>query len=298
MPRPPEWWAWEALKFVPWPHLERIRSLNAITLLIDNPCNEPWLVYWETALPALGEAWMVLLIFGGDDIIRGYLRPKGLYKRKPRHSIVIGGILGKLIPEIGEALGKRLPHAEKVKARKVTHGVKNLWIIDGVLQRILFWFMILDVLSDFLIAWESAINETRFCQKINVPRLYATGTGGAVAAIQGWQAVGVPDVQYAQGGITWLLSTFIVPPGNFNAICAIRGKKLTWTPGEYEIGLFRTADPFNPIDVSGPVTIGVGEEGEAIMAGRVEGPGSFGFQHRITNGGFLGTQGDVFIQAA
>lgn len=297
MPRPPDWFAREALKFLPVPDFTRVRSINAVIRLIDNPCNEPYLVYWELALPALGEAWIVLLQFGFDDILRGMLRPKGLYKRKGRHGGAAGGLLGKLIPEIGEEIGKRFPGAQKAKAREVTQGVKHWWIIDGVLQRLLFWFMIIDVVAEFLVAWESAINETRFCQESERPRLYATGTGGAVAAIQGWQAIGIADVQYAQGGITWNLSTFQVPPGRFNAICAIRGQKLTFTPGEYEIGLFLGSDPFNPIDVSGPVTIGVGEEGEAIMAGVVEGPGTYGFQHRVSNGGFLGVQGDVFIQA-
>ena len=67
MPRPPSW----------------LDQINTVVKFIDNPCDAPWAVYFETALAPAGRALLTLLTFGLDDVIRGFARPKGL--RSGRH---------------------------------------------------------------------------------------------------------------------------------------------------------------------------------------------------------------------
>jgi len=156
MPRPPSW----------------INQANAIIKYFENPCDAPWAIYFETALPALGSAILVLLDFGFDDVVRGALRPRGLRKNRHMRRGRRGRRGGAGIPEIGELIGAALPGAKTAKGRFVTQGVKNLWLVDGVIQRILWWWLVADVSINFFYNWTSAIQESEFCS--------AQGVGAAL----------------------------------------------------------------------------------------------------------------------
>ena len=143
---------------------KKITEVQSIVKFFEDPCQAPWSVYFELALAPAGHVVIELLSFGLDDIIRGYFRPKGLYRRgrTGRLARALGKYAG--IPEIGEMIGAHLPGAETIKGRMVSNGVRFMWIVDGVLQRVLFWWMVVDLLTDFLYAWTSAINKTEYCQ--------------------------------------------------------------------------------------------------------------------------------------
>lgn len=146
-------------------YLERkVDQVQSIVKFFEDPCQAPWSVYLELALAPAGHVALELLSFGLDDVIRGYFRPRGIYRRG--RTGILARKFGKYagIPELGEMLGSHLPGAETVKGRVVSHGVKVMWIVDGVLQRILFWWMVADLLTDFLYEWTSAINKTEYCQ--------------------------------------------------------------------------------------------------------------------------------------
>ena len=138
-------------------------QINYIKKFVSNPCDAPWTVYVELFFPALGKALLMILAFGMDDVLRGFFRPKGV--RGPWHRR--RGRKGKArfrgIPEIGEAIGSRLPGAEEVRGRSVSQGVKHMWMVDGVLQRILWYWLLVDVVVEGLYQWTSMINKTEFC---------------------------------------------------------------------------------------------------------------------------------------
>lgn len=142
----------------------KIDRVQSVVKFFEDPCQAPWSVYFELALPALGEVVIELLSFGLDDVIRGYFRPKGLYRRG--RTGILARRFGKYarIPELGEMIGAHIPGADTIKGRKISSGLRHLWLIDGALQRLLFWWMIVDLLTDFLYNWTSAINKTEFCQ--------------------------------------------------------------------------------------------------------------------------------------
>lgn len=161
--------------------------VNNIIYFVSNPCNAPWAVYFETSLPALKTAIKELIIPQWDDVVRGYARPKGV--RTGRHFRKKRGYRGFFskhgIPEVGDEIGKALPGAEDMKHRGVTQGVRNLWLLDGVIQRVLWYWLIAEVTVDFFHNWESALHETEFCR--------ASGFGGASSQSFGevsWFAVG------------------------------------------------------------------------------------------------------------
>jgi len=179
-----------------------INKVNAIVKYFENPCDAPWSIYFETALPAAGEAIMVLLDFGFDDVVRGAFRPKGLRSGRHTRRGRKGGLGKFAIPEIGEMLGAALPGAKAASGRKVTQGVKNLWLFDGVLQRLLWYWLVADVSVSFFYNWTSAIQQSEFCKKQGAGAALASVPAGGICFAVGnfWTSVQTSQVDYATGG--------------------------------------------------------------------------------------------------
>jgi hypothetical protein len=156
---------------------KRTNKWNRVIDFVANPCDAPLSVYFETLRPAAGRAVVTLLSFGMDDVARGMLRPKGVYGnkhggRKKRKRGSVG------IPELGEEIGKRLPGADTIKSREFGALEKKLWLLDGIGQRILFWLMVADIITDFVYDWTTGIYKEEYCNK--------AGTVQALAQLTTW----------------------------------------------------------------------------------------------------------------
>lgn len=152
-----------------------LKQVNNVTFWISNPCEDPWMLYFELALPALGRVILAFLAFGLDDVIRGFFRPKGIYRRTRRRPARKGRIPKLGIPELGELIGSHLPGAEEAKGRGYTQGEKYLWVVDGVIQRALWYWMVYDVTTDFFIEWSAAIQDEAAGKNCVVCRMLREG---------------------------------------------------------------------------------------------------------------------------
>jgi hypothetical protein len=134
----------------------RTRKWNRVIDFAFGSCGSSASVYFEAALPAAGKAIVTLLTFGADDVFRGMFRPKGVYGscRRGRRRRLPGN---HFIPELGEEIGKRLPGADEIKSRSFGATEKRLWILDGIAQRVLFWLMVGDVVTDFAYDWVQGV---------------------------------------------------------------------------------------------------------------------------------------------
>ena len=250
-------------------------QINYIAKFVSNPCDAPWTVYMELFFPALGKALLVILSFGMDDVMRGYFRPKGVrgpwHRRKGRK----GKARFRGIPEIGNAIGAAVPGGETIRGRSVSQGVKYMWMVDGVLQRLLFWWLIIDVVVEGLYQWTSMINKTEFCKAQFGNAMAAHGTGGSALPIFGWHALLFPNVDYTRGGTGWNVSTGHVPKGRYQIAIGLKMHNSGPVRSKVLIGFFPTAIPLNPFDVSDEIFLDPFEHGEAIASAEVVGPTSF-----------------------
>ena len=152
----------------------RMGKWRTVLRFITTECDAPMLVYLETLPGALVDPLLSLLEFGLDDVVRGALRPKSVYsckrakKRKSKWS-KYG------IPELGEEIGKRIPGTEGLRSRRVGSLERSLWLIDGAIQRALYWLMIADLVTDFAYGWVSAIRERGYCRQATVGRIAQQG---------------------------------------------------------------------------------------------------------------------------
>lgn len=141
-----------------------LEKANAVTKLWHTPCKVPWIIYAETLFPILGNAVMRLFTFGTTDIIRGFARPAAVRTKHHFRRGEKNWRRKKGIPELGNLVGRSIPGQEEFAQRKVSDGVKHLWIIDGFIQRALLYWLIADIVNDAQYIWSSAIME-RACGK-------------------------------------------------------------------------------------------------------------------------------------
>jgi len=190
-----------------WPN-SFVARINTITRMTMFDCGNDWGVYVETLLPALGDLFLVMIDTEWDDVARAFFRPYGIRsrgssrdkrkkKKKKRFSVEI--------PEIGEIIGKNLPGAKFVKGRKVGFTWRWFWRIDAILQRALYYWMIVDVLTDFSYAWSTGIFRHESCWQRDAG--WTKGGPGLLTWVPntGWVASGLP-APITQGG-SW------PPPG-------------------------------------------------------------------------------------
>lgn len=145
-----------------------IDRVSYVVEFLEDPCEAPWTVYLELALPAAGEAFMALFIPSPDEIIENYLAPGGARSRGKfrRGKGKKGGRIRRLgfVPDVDELIADRLPFRQLVKARNVGRGVRFLWTFHGVLERALWYWMVVDMTTQFAYQWTSAVAKSEYCQ--------------------------------------------------------------------------------------------------------------------------------------
>ncbi len=159
------------------PDLDYFDKVNYVIDSWAQPCEAPWYIYISTLKPALLAAFITLITFGWDDVLRGWARPPDRHARR-RGSKKRGrkgrkggagpdrrwyGVRG--FPEIGELIGRKLPGSEQVKGINWSNGARTLWRIDSVSQQFLFYWLVADVTNEFAFEWTSLLYETRWCKE-------------------------------------------------------------------------------------------------------------------------------------
>ena len=114
-----------------------------------------WQLLAELAREPLGEAFLALIVPSATDVIRAYTRPKGLRTGGHLKRIERRGRRILRLEDTSEIIGKRMPGYELLHGRKVPGGAKFLWEIDGLIQRGFWYWLIADVVHDFLIDWST-----------------------------------------------------------------------------------------------------------------------------------------------
>lgn len=178
---------------------------DKVNYVIDSwahPCEAPWYIYVETLWPAALEAFLVLITFGWDDILRGYWKPRGLGRRTGKRKRKWARRIPRF-PELGELIGSKIPTADIVKGRKWGAGGKTLWRIDTLLQKGLFWWLVVDVTVDFAYNWTTLLYETSWCMKTAHGRFESSSEGLSLKPPNVWTLMGFNTVIYQQGTCSW-----------------------------------------------------------------------------------------------
>lgn len=216
-----------------------VGALDKVNFIIESwahPCEAPWYIYIETLKPALLTAFITLITFGWDDVLRGWWRPRGLGHRTGKRKGKRSGRGIPRFPELGELIGSQLPNAEEIKGTKWGSGVKTLWRIDTVIQQALFKWLVADVTLDLAYNWTSLLYETVWCQTSGTGRFASHEPGQALKPGNQWNVMSFSQPDYQEGSCFWVVITGNSGDKPCTVTCAASFKEWSGVGEPTEIG--------------------------------------------------------------
>lgn len=269
MPKPPPW----------------IDQPNGLITVQSNTCHDLFALFIETARMPAGELVIQFLSFGLADVIRGYARPKAVRGGRHFRGGKKGGVKVIGLPEFGNEIGKNLPGAEQMSNRHVGIGPRFLWFLDGLLQRKLFQWMVVDLVTDFLFDWTSAIIEEAEKQDCNLASLILPGNSSSVLGLQGWQGIILSGTIQTNGGIVFNAGAVTSDTSGYQYILGMRVRNSGTAPAKIGLRLlsFRSPGP-NVIDEVWTNVLAPGATGDLVAYGIEKSPHIIAPQLKITGG--------------
>lgn len=181
------------------------RKLDWILNSLTDMCDAPISVWIEKLWQPLGTLIMSWYVIDLKNVFVAYMRP-GLFAIEGRSHRHWGGgkkgakrtgfstaweKLGEVVGwDASEVLGKELWGADELRARPLPPGASFLWIFEGVIERLFFYWMVLDLGTEFIYNWMSAVEQTKYCAASRDAVFYAICGPYPLLGIFGWDAQG------------------------------------------------------------------------------------------------------------
>lgn len=211
---------------------EQDRKIQFIWKQIIDPCDAPitvWIWLMWAPFKKLILQWYAVDVL---QIYTAYLRPN-FAPYRPRSRRHWGGGKKKKRPkgsrrrinpvafDPNEFIGDTLMGFNELGGFRPYPGEMFIWTVEGVIERLLFYWMILDLGTDFLYEWTSAVAATKYCHARDDAVLRATSDGYPLLGIFGWDPMGPLDVVKMRHIIGFNGYAVTVPfgPGQMAAIC-------------------------------------------------------------------------------
>jgi hypothetical protein len=242
--------------------LSRIDKVNYVIDYFENPCDAPFLVYVETLLPAVLEAFVTLEEYDPNQIIRNFSRPRGL--RSGRHGRLgrANGKRGFGIPDINDEIADFFKESADFEKRTISNGVRHLYTVLDVLEKGLFYLLLADLATEFAYRFTSLIKRTEACTGKHRAAGNWDKTLSEPLPIIGWQGPGIGTIGYQHPPY------LTVSPGGamisqFPMQVVLAAKAVNANLGANLIGLafFVGTDTTTPIEADIAGFIGPGEAG-------------------------------------
>ena len=208
------------------PDPDSFDKVNYVIEAWTQACEAPWYIYVSTLKPALLAAFITLLTFGWDDVLRGYARPPDRHsRRRTGKKRGKGGVRVRGIPELGELGGRQLPGSSAVRGINWPGAARTLWRIDSLVQGVLFALLIAEVTAEFGFQWTSLLYKTRWCQDSARGR-FSWQKGGRELVTPGvWN-----EIAYTSKDYQFPFPNWIVTFGNTGIKGATISFSIGWEP--------------------------------------------------------------------
>lgn len=157
-------------------HPKADRKLNYIIDYVFDMCDAPFSVYMRFLWPALIEAFIAYYALDMVQIFTRYVKPPGIYKgfrgaghgqgkkkkRKPRTWRRYWQAWSSFDPS--DEIGKHLPGSGWETPRPISPGVRTLWQLYDIQQRVAYWMMVYEISEEFFYTWFSGVAKSSYCQ--------------------------------------------------------------------------------------------------------------------------------------
>jgi len=257
-------------------------KIEFIVSMLMDPCDAPITVWLQMMWKPLGKLLLAWYSIDLSQVLTAYLRPYWRIERTRSWRHYGGGGRGNrpgkgkgrfnpLSWDPNEFIGKGLHGWEEIEGFRAIPGEITFWAIEGVIERILFFWMVLDLGTDFLYEWTSSVAATRYCAASRDAVLYAKAPGYPLLGIFGWDTVGILDVVKERHIL--FFNGFGVVVGHDNATISLfatmEPSVPPGTPSYFEIRLRCTNGPnagveyLKRYDVMGPTATSAGSSAKA-----------------------------------
>lgn len=257
-----------------------VERVNFIIRYVANPCDAPFVVYVETMWPAALEAAITAVDFGIADIARCVFRPWALLKTQGGRS------RKRKRPKFIRRLMRLVPVLKIVQDRKIGRNLRWMWIIDTKLQQVLLWFLIIDVVSEFLYRWTSNLYCTADCMMKDAPGAALAWSDGDVhLALSGWTPMVWKVLKYKRGNCNINLGGANLGLAKWQITCGTTCWALSG--GLLKVSM-RMVSPGNPgiLDQDGPVEVTTTDPQDLVCSAFIEGDFSVLVQVRSEGGNY------------
>ena len=176
-----------------------------IEFLIDG-CDAPITVWMTKFWPAFQQLVLEWYAIDIKNIFVAFLRP-GLFAiegrsgrhwgggRKGKRGKQGGWVTKAITFDPSEWLGKHIAGGEEFRARALPPGATWMWILEGTIERFLFYCMVLDLVTEFAYRWSSSMVETKYCSAAQDASFLGEIKDQLLLGIFGWTPVGMLTVR-------------------------------------------------------------------------------------------------------
>lgn len=189
-------------------------KINYIIDFFMDICDAPFQVYMSSLWPALMEALITYYELDMVQIFTRYVKPPGIYQAKrgaphskgdrkrgkPRTWRRYWGSFSNFDPN--NSVADLAPHGGEWHDRQITPGVRFLWTMYDIEQRVMYWIMVYEITEQFFYKWMSGVANSRYCREQYRPWVMGVFQTDAHFAGSGPTGVIIEEVVKARNGAT------------------------------------------------------------------------------------------------
>lgn len=191
-------------------------KINYILDFIWDVCDAPFSIYLKNLWPALMEALITYYALDMTQIFTRYVKPPGIYKgmrgaghgqgkrRKPKPRTWRTAWRSWTSFDPSDEIGKWLPGSGYETPRPISPGVRTLWHLYDVEQRVFYWIMLYEITEQFFYKWMSGVAQSTYCQAQYRPiAIGDAGIEGNLGVLPQTPIV-VDTIVKARNGASWI----------------------------------------------------------------------------------------------
>lgn len=166
-------------------------KINYIIDFIMDMCDAPFSVYVTNLWPALLEGLITYYALDPIQIFTRWVKPPAIYKgfrggnhgrgnRKRSGTRTWRRYWGSVTGfDPNNAIGDAIRVDDGWNDRSITPGVRTLWHLYDVEQRVMYWIMIYEITEDVFYKWGSGVANSMYCQAQYRPFIFCTSADDA-----------------------------------------------------------------------------------------------------------------------
>lgn len=265
---------------------------NTIVDFVSDPCDAPFHIYIQTALPILGRAVLTLITPDFGEVLQNYVEPRGYSSCFRNRRNERGRRNGSIFPNTGRAWRPSIPDTDSLIAsmlpgrrffegRNIGGAERFAWRVFNVTELIGYKLLLLDLTTDGIYAWHSALLETEWCQATSLQVAKITNTDWVQGYSAAYQTIPQNGEKSARNGASADLAGIVIRRFNWRLVAYW---KLTGEAPGTNSGTFQLIGPSREVLSEQSFNLAEGETQFGNFTGTMNRQGQVNMQVKMDSG--------------